>query len=67
MSTADWKRTFKEPEDYGPYLVKVKGEKKASIAYFDHPIGHRETGWYEKVGDDEFVLVDVVYWDHLPE
>lgn len=28
MATADWKRTFKEPEDYGPYLVKVKGEKK---------------------------------------
>lgn len=66
---ADWKRTWKEPESYGEYLVKVKGQETPIIAYFGHPVGERQTGWYVLVCENEEIYdtVDVQYWDELPK
>ncbi len=65
-STVVWRRTFNEPEDYGDYLVKIKGqEDKPIIAYFGHPNGERHTGWYGST-DGEFYEVDAFYWSVIP-
>lgn len=71
MASADWKKCYERtlPEDYGWYLVKTKSGE-VTIAKFDHPIGHRQTGWYVQTcvscGTYE-ELDNVVAWDFLPE
>lgn len=65
MSVADWKPTYQEPEDYGVYLVKVKGKKEAMLAQFDHPNGERQHGWYEV--NSRVCISEVTHWDTLPE
>lgn len=65
MAIADWKQPYKEPEDYGWYLVKAKGYEQAIVARFDHPIGCRHTGWY--VGqENEWSEIQITGWDTLP-
>lgn len=65
MSVADWKSVQDEPEDYGTYLVKVKGRTESTVAIFDHPIGFRSTGWYE-LNEEGIRQVDAAHWDTLP-
>lgn len=63
-----WTRTFKEPENYGKYLVKGNG-LSMTFARFDHPNGCRETGWYIENGHNEsgWEKIDPHYWAHIPE
>jgi hypothetical protein len=65
MAVADWKPVYQEPEDYGLYLVKVKGQEGSTTARFDHPNGERKTGWYE-ITSRGFVEIDVTHWDTMP-
>lgn len=65
MAVADWKLVTQEPEDYGLYLVKVRGQVGSTTARFDHPNGERATGWYE-ITSRGFVAIDVTHWDTMP-
>ena len=61
-----WNPVFNEPEDYGVYLVKIKDAgEQTFIGFFDHPTGHRNTGWYLKDGED-YSLIDIVSWSKIP-
>lgn len=66
MATADWKSVHQEPEDYGTYLVKVKGRTGSTVARFDHPMGERSTGWFE-LTEGGMYRVEITHWDHLPD
>lgn len=65
MATADWKPVQQEPEDYGIYLIKVKGREKSTVALFDHPMGERSSGWFELTKGGMY-RVEATYWDDLP-
>jgi hypothetical protein len=65
MAVADWKPVYQEPEDYGVYLVKIKGREGSTTAHFDHPNGERESGWFEMTARG-LVRVEATHWDEMP-
>lgn len=67
MAIAFWRKPYDAtlPEEYGDYLVTIKGSDKTQVARFTHPNGARKTGWYQDwMGHWE--EVEVLAWDHLP-
>lgn len=68
MPDIDWKQPYNEPEEYGVYLVSIRGQKFASLAHFNHPNDCRETGWYIPINEaeDEWEKIDILYWAERP-
>ncbi|WP_211440940.1 hypothetical protein [Collimonas humicola] len=60
----DWIPASKEPEDHGGYIIVQPGGFTSYHAYFGHPYGERETGWY--AGASGGPIVKPLYWRKFP-
>jgi hypothetical protein len=60
----DWTPVSQEPQEYGPYIIVQPGGTTSYQAYYGHPYGERETGWY--AGGSGGRIIRPLYWRKFP-